>query len=61
MTASASAIKGRSGTALFTDLDITFECNCPSVDILDEGRINEIHFTILGSVYHTAKFRAKTN
>ena len=46
MTASASAIKGRSGTALFTDLDITFECNCPSVDILDEGRINEIHFTL---------------
>ena len=46
MTASASDIKGRSGTALFTDLDITFECNCPSVDILDEGRINEIHFTL---------------
>ena len=46
MIASASAIKGRSGTALFTDLDITFECNCPSVDILDEGRINEIHFTL---------------
>lgn len=46
MAASASAIKGRSGTALFTDLDITFECNCPSVDILDEGRINEIHFTL---------------
>ena len=46
MTASASFIKGRSGTALFTDLDITFECNCPSVDILDEGRINEIHFTL---------------
>ncbi|WP_428025860.1 exodeoxyribonuclease III [Arcobacter sp.] len=46
ITASESAIKGRSGTALFTDLDITFECNCPSVDILDEGRINEVHFTL---------------
>jgi exodeoxyribonuclease III len=46
MTASASAIKGRSGTALFTDIDITFECNCPTVDVLDEGRINEVHFTL---------------
>lgn len=46
MMASASAIKGRSGTALFTDLETTFECNCPTVDILDEGRINEVHFTL---------------
>lgn len=45
--ASESAIKGRSGTALFTDIETTFECNCPSVDVLDEGRINEVHF-ILG-------------
>ncbi len=44
--ASESAIKGRSGTALFTDLEPTFTCNCPSVDILDEGRINEVHFTL---------------
>ncbi len=44
--ASQSAIKGRSGTALFTDFDTTFECNCPSVDVLDEGRINEVHFTL---------------
>ncbi|MGA1940902.1 exodeoxyribonuclease III [Arcobacter sp. YIC-310] len=44
--ASESAIKGRSGTALFTDIDTTFECNCPSVDVLDEGRINEVHFTL---------------
>ncbi len=44
--ASESAIKGRSGTALFTDIDTTFECNCPTVDILDEGRINEVHFTL---------------
>lgn len=44
--ASESAIKGRSGTALFTDIETTFECNCPSVDVLDEGRINEIHFTL---------------
>ena len=46
MTASASAIKGRSGTALFTDIETTFLCNCPTVDILDEGRINEVHFTL---------------
>ena len=46
MTASASAIKGRSGTALFTDIQTSFECNCPTVDILDEGRINEVHFTL---------------
>ena len=44
--ASESAIKGRSGTALFTDIETTFESNCPSVDILDEGRINEVHFTL---------------
>lgn len=44
--ASESAIKGRSGTALFTDIDTTFESNCPSVDVLDEGRINEVHFTL---------------
>lgn len=46
MMASESAIKGRSGTALFSDINITFECNCPSVDILNEGRINEIHFNL---------------
>lgn len=46
MIASQSAIKGRSGTALFTDIETTFECNCPSVDVLDEGRINEAHFTL---------------
>ena len=44
--ASESKIKGRSGTALFTDIKPHFECICPSVDILDEGRINEIHFTL---------------
>lgn len=44
--ASESAIKGRSGTALFTDIETTFECNCPTVDVLDEGRINEVHFTL---------------
>ena len=44
--ASESAIKGRSGKALFTDIETTFECNCPSVDVLDEGRINEVHFTL---------------
>jgi len=43
---SQSAIKGRSGTALFTDIETTFTCTCPSVDVLDEGRINEVHFTL---------------
>ena len=36
MIASQSAIKGRSGTALFTDIDTFFESNCASVDVLDE-------------------------
>lgn len=44
--ASSSAIKGRSGTALFTNIDTTLESICQNVDILDEGRINEIHFTM---------------
>ncbi|HIP13516.1 MAG TPA: exodeoxyribonuclease III [Arcobacter sp.] len=46
LTGSQSAIKGRSGTCLFSDIELSFEGNCPSVDVLDEGRINEIHFTI---------------
>ncbi|NLN13405.1 MAG: exodeoxyribonuclease III, partial [Arcobacter skirrowii] len=46
LTASESAIKGRSGTALFSDIDISFECNCPTVDVLNEGRINEVHFKL---------------
>ena len=45
-TASQSKIKGRSGTALFSDINTTFDCTCPSVDILDEGRINEVHFNL---------------
>lgn len=44
--ASESAIKGRSGTAVFTDIKPTHQSTCPSVDVLDEGRINEIHFTL---------------
>jgi len=44
--ASSCAIKGRSGTALFTDIQTAFKSNCPKVDILDEGRINEIHFKL---------------
>ncbi|MCT7525159.1 exodeoxyribonuclease III [Aliarcobacter cryaerophilus] len=47
-TASQSKIKGRSGTALFSDINTTFDCTCPSVDILDEGRINEVHFNLGG-------------
>lgn len=46
LTASESKIKGRSGTALFSDIKPYFESNCSSVDILDEGRINEIHLKI---------------
>jgi exodeoxyribonuclease-3 len=43
---STSAIKGRSGVALFSDIVWDYEDNCPDVDILDEGRINEVHFTL---------------
>ena len=43
---SSSAIKGRSGTALYTDITTTLEDNCRGVDVLDEGRINEAHFTL---------------
>ena len=46
ITGSQSAIKGRSGTALFCDVELSFQGNCQSVDVLDEGRINEIHFTL---------------
>jgi len=45
---STSAIKGRSGTALYTDITTTLEDNCRAVDVLDEGRINEAHFTLAG-------------
>ena len=30
----------------FSDINTTFDCTCPSVDILDEGRINEVHFNL---------------
>ncbi len=43
---STSAIKGRSGVALFSDIAWEHEDNCQGVDILDEGRINEVHFTL---------------
>ncbi|MEA3352964.1 MAG: exodeoxyribonuclease III [Campylobacterota bacterium] len=43
---SSSAIKGRSGVALYSDIDWDYEDNCMDVDILDEGRINEVHFKL---------------
>ena len=46
LVGSQSAIKGRSGTALFTDIELSFQGNSPDVDVLDEGRINEVHFTL---------------
>jgi len=46
LTGSQCAIKGRSGTCLFSDIKLTYEGRCDEVDVLDEGRINEIHFTI---------------
>lgn len=46
LVASQSAIKGRSGTALFSNISLNFSGNCKEVDILDEGRINEIHFSL---------------
>jgi exodeoxyribonuclease-3 len=39
-----SVNKGQSGVALYTDKEGTFSCTCPTVDILNEGRINEYHF-----------------
>jgi len=41
---SSSHKKGQSGVALFTDITPTYTSNCYEVDILKEGRINEIHF-----------------
>jgi len=38
------SIKGRSGTALYSDVEPFFHDNTKVVDILDEGRINEAHF-----------------
>jgi exodeoxyribonuclease-3 len=43
---STSKIKGRSGVALFTDLDLQLMDDCQCVDILEEGRINEVHFKL---------------
>ncbi|CAA6801087.1 MAG: Exodeoxyribonuclease III (EC [uncultured Sulfurovum sp.] len=40
----SSIKKGQSGVALYTDKEGTFTCTCPTVDILNEGRINEYHF-----------------
>ncbi len=45
---SQSAIKGRSGTALYTDIKLFKADTCDTVDVLDEGRINEVHFTLEG-------------
>lgn len=40
----SSVKKGQSGVALYTDKEGTFSSTCPTVDILNEGRINEYHF-----------------
>ncbi|HHD75824.1 MAG TPA: exodeoxyribonuclease III [Campylobacterales bacterium] len=40
----SSVNKGQSGVALFTDKQGDFSSTCPTVDILNEGRINEYHF-----------------
>ena len=40
----SSVKKGQSGVALYTNKIGTFTCTCPTVDILNEGRINEYHF-----------------
>lgn len=39
-----SCNKGQSGVALYTDLEPSFVGTAPEVDILNEGRINEMHF-----------------
>jgi len=48
----SSSKKGQSGVALYTDIEGEAFC-CESVDILDEGRINEYHFEniVLFNVY----------
>jgi len=40
----SSVKKGQSGVALYTNKAGTFSSTCPTVDILNEGRINEYHF-----------------
>ncbi len=40
----SSSTKGRSGTALYSQIEPFFYDNTKVVDILDEGRINEAHF-----------------
>jgi exodeoxyribonuclease-3 len=40
----ASVKKGQSGVALYTNKEGLLTCTCPTVDILNEGRINEYHF-----------------
>ncbi|PHO10412.1 exodeoxyribonuclease III [Malaciobacter canalis] len=42
------SIKGRSGTALYSDIEPIFSDNTLNVDILKEGRINEAHFNFDG-------------
>ncbi len=41
---SSCSIKGRSGVALFTDIELEKNSEALNIDILDEGRINEVHF-----------------
>ena len=41
---SSSEKKGQSGVAIFTNIDADYYSPCYEVDILKEGRINEIHF-----------------
>lgn len=41
---SQSEIKGRSGTTLYADLDLIRTSTTEHIDILNEGRINEIEF-----------------
>lgn len=40
------SIKGRSGTALYSDIEPIFHDNTLIVDVLKEGRINEAHFEL---------------
>ena len=41
---SSSIKKGQSGVAIFSDIKPHYHSNCYEVDILKEGRINEIHW-----------------
>jgi exodeoxyribonuclease-3 len=43
---SSSSKKGQSGVALYTNIESSFSDDALHIDVLDEGRINEVHFEL---------------